>query len=119
MPQAPRRPCRQPGCPALVGRTDKGFCDQHRKKYMRDIDQRRGTATERGYSARWGRFRSAVLAERPLCEVCPAAAQEVHHSPPVDGPDDPRFFDPEAVVALCKSCHSAVTMKMLNDLRKA
>jgi 5-methylcytosine-specific restriction endonuclease McrA len=60
-----------------------------------------------------------ILAERPLCEVCGRGAHEVHHSPPVSGPDDPRFFDPSAVVGLCKSCHSAATMKMLNEQRKA
>ncbi len=119
MPVAPKSPCLHPGCRNLVSRGDKGRCPEHRKQHSKGIDQRRGTATERGYNARWGRFREMYLAEYPLCAVCGRGAQEVHHRVPVTGPDDPSFFDPSAVVGLCKPCHSAETMKMINEQRRA
>ena len=117
-PMAPRSPCLHPGCPNLVSRGEKGRCPEHRKRYALAIDQRRGTATDRGYDARWGRFRVWYLRQHPLCACgCRGVAVEVHHLVPVSGPDDERFFDVTNVVGLTKACHSRETMKMLNARR--
>ncbi len=119
-PMAPRTPCLHPGCPALVNRGDKGRCEAHRKGYMRSIDRNRGTATERGYDSRWGRFRTMFLNEHPLCGCgCERASVEIHHLTPVSGPDDPLFYEESNLIALTKECHSRATMKMLNERRKA
>ena len=118
-PMAPRSPCLHPGCPALVSRGDKGRCPTHRKAYDQAIYRERGSAATRGYGPRWLRFRQMFLAEFPLCANCGRGAEEVHHLIPVSGPDDPTFFDPSHVVALCKPCHSAETMRMLNARRRA
>lgn len=119
-PMAPRTPCRHPLCPALVTRTDKGFCEKHRKAYMQNIDQNRPTATARGYDSRWGRFRVWFLRQHPMCFCgCGRPAMEVHHLTPASGPDDPNFYNVDGLVALSKECHSRETMKMLNERRKA
>ena len=120
MPYAPKSPCLHPGCSALVSRGEKGRCPQHRKAYEKGLDQYRETATARGYDSRWARFRDWYLNQHPLCGCgCGRVAQEVHHLIPVTGPDDPRFYDVDGLVALSKGCHSRATMKMLNERRKA
>jgi 5-methylcytosine-specific restriction protein A len=107
-------------CPELVTRADKGFCEKHRKAYSQAVDRNRGTATERGYDSRWGKFRVSYLRRHPICTCgCGGAAQEIHHIEPVKGPDDPLFYEESNLLALTKSCHSAVTMKALRERREA
>lgn len=43
---------------------------------------------------------------------------DVDHIIPVDGPDDPRFWDPENHQSLCHACHSAKTMAEQNERRR-
>jgi 5-methylcytosine-specific restriction enzyme A len=102
----------------LIGREDRGRCPEHRKQYERAIYRERGSAADRGYGSRWLHFRQMVLRESPLCASCGKAAQEVHHLIPVSGSNDERFFDKTNVVSLCKPCHSAETMRMLNERRR-
>jgi 5-methylcytosine-specific restriction protein A len=40
---------------------------------------------------------------------CHAPAEHVDHVEAVDGPDDPRFWDPTCHQPLCASCHSRKT----------
>jgi len=120
MPMAPRSPCLHPGCPALVSRGDKGRCPEHRKSYEQAIYRERGSAANRGYNARWSRFRIMYLNEHPVCACgCGRGAVEIQHLIPVTGPDDPLFYEESNLVALTKECHSRETMKMLNERRKA
>jgi len=119
-PMAPKSPCLHPGCPALVSRGNKGRCEAHRKKYNQAIDRDRGTATQRGYNSRWGKYRAWYLAQHPLCACgCERGAVEIHHLIPVSGPDDPLFFEESNLAGLTKECHSRETMKMLNERRRA
>jgi 5-methylcytosine-specific restriction protein A len=118
MPMAPKSPCLFPGCRNLVSRGERR-CPDHKKQENRREYRERGSAADRGYGPRWLRFRQMVLRESPLCSSCGQAAQEVHHLRPVNGPDDDGFFDETNVVSLCKPCHSAATMRMLNERRKA
>lgn len=118
MPFAPKSPCLHPGCLALVSRGDKGRCEAHRKVYNRRSYEERGSASTRGYDARWSAFRGMYLREHPLCACgCGKAAVEIHHIVPVTGPDDPNFYLESNLAGLTKECHSRETMKALNEQR--
>jgi len=113
MPQRPKRPCRHPGCPALV---ESSYCDKHKKQDARRYDQQRGSANKRGYTYRWQRYRKYFLAHNPLCCECERQgmikpATDVDHIQAVSGPSDPLFWEPSNHQALCHSCHSEKTAK--------
>ena len=62
----PLRPCTYPGRVELVG---SGRCPQHRRQAQRQLAERRGSASARGYDRDWEAARRAYLAEYPLCEI--------------------------------------------------
>lgn len=109
MPFQPLRPCLEPRCPALVR---SGRCQTHAHlSPARFADQRRGTATQRGYGAAWRRLRDAVLREEPLCRICseerrvePATTVD-HIIPRAAGGDDSR----ENLRGLCSYHHRKKT----------
>jgi 5-methylcytosine-specific restriction endonuclease McrA len=76
--------------------------------------QRRKKTAERGYGYRWQKYRLAFLRDHPICVRCEAdgkltPATQVDHVVPVNGADDPAFFEPSNHQALCQSCHSTKT----------
>ncbi|CAM3092473.1 HNH endonuclease [Paracoccus nototheniae] len=80
------------------------FSPKHKPK----IPEARGTARERGYSARWDRFSLTHLQKHPLCEYCLAdgrvtAAVLVDHDLPHRG--DPVLFWDNTFTSLCKMHH--------------
>jgi len=110
MPSKPKKICSYPGCPNV---TTERYCAEHKKsmnnnyyKYGRD------PATKGRFDARWRKVREAYLSAHPLCVHCLeqgfyVPATEVHHiSPLSEGGDD----SDENLMALCKSCHSRITM---------
>ncbi len=110
MPRA-LKTCSQVGCPELV---EKGRCDSHK----REAEQRRGTATERGYGHRHREsFRKAVLRRDPLCRCQDAhakhcagyAASTVADHHPRDRRELERLGlnpnDPQYGRGLCAPCH--------------
>ena len=114
MPRKPKRPCSYPGCSHL---TDGQYCDEHRKiaqhyynRYQRDPD------TQKRYGRAWRRIRLQYIQAHPLCEQCElegrlTLAEEVHHILPLaNGGTN----DEDNLVALCKSCHSKVTISSTN-----
>lgn len=108
MVQKPKKPCSQPGCSAL---TRERFCDNHKKR----DDLKRGTASERGYDARWRKARKHFLTLNPLCVHCSkdgkiAVATVVDHIKPHKG-NRIMFWDRFNWQALCASCHSKKTAK--------
>lgn len=111
-PRAPR-PCAEPGCPELVqGRR----CKAHAQAQWRRYDEARGTAAQRGYTARWSRARGRFLAKHPFCGHCKAedqvtVATEVDHIVPVDGADDPLFWDESNWQGLCGTHHRRKTAR--------
>ena len=110
MPYAPRKPCCQPGCAALV-RVSERYCTAHRRAARTQVDERRGSSAERGYGRTWRRVRLMVLADEPLCRMCKAdgrltAASEVDH---IDG--DSRNNQRGNLRPLCKPCHSRRTAR--------
>lgn len=104
MPMLPSRPCRHPGCPALV-ETPARYCQAHVGEEDAQDRDRRGGSAERGYTYQWRKIRLIKLRQNPICETtnCGHAANEVHHQ---DG--NPRNNTPENLKALCKPCHSAI-----------
>ncbi len=105
MATAVRRPCAQPGCPALVL---KGRCPEHTTENTRRIDRYRGSRHERGYDATWEATRDRIL-ERDfhLCQVClTRTAGEVDHVVPKEagGSDDDNNLQ-----SICSICHDIKT----------
>jgi 5-methylcytosine-specific restriction enzyme A len=67
VPSTPLRPCGHPGCGKLV---KQGRCELHRKQECKEVDVRRGSAHERGYTAQWAKYSKARLRQYPLCMEC-------------------------------------------------
>lgn len=89
-PWLPLPPCRHPGCPNLQTRERNGFCEQHQAEAERR--QHRGRfrtpPRQRGYDRTYWLNREALLARRPLCELCRqegrvTLAEQVHHRRPL------------------------------------
>ena len=105
--------CRQPV---------RGRCERCTKAKANAYDRQRGTASERGYGARWTKYRAWFKDNWPLCGDRPESAPPtddsqcrrvgldvpmnvVDHIVPVTGPDDPTFYRPECHQSLCDQCH--------------
>lgn len=101
MPHRAARACVVPGCPNLVRGRDSR-CPEHQREYEARQDARRGTASERGYDARWQKIRDRFLGDHPFCEICGEPATVAHHivRRREGGGDTPRNL-----MALCASCH--------------
>lgn len=109
MPDRAPAPC--PDCGVLVH--GGGRCERHRKATRRESDARRGSAAERGYDARWRRYRVEYLRLHPLCAECErngqiTAASVVDHIKPHKG-NVVSFWDPANHQPLCKPCHDHKT----------
>ena len=108
MPKHPKRPCRYPGCPNLC---ESGtYCPEHSAE---SPDRLRGSATERGYDAKWRRARKLFLQRHPLCANCLSQgvltpATVVDHIVPHRG-DHRLFWDEQNWQPLCKACHDRKT----------
>ena len=108
MPKHPKRPCRYPGCPNLC---ESGtYCPEHSAE---SPDRLRGSATERGYDAKWRRARKRFLQSHPLCANCLSQgvltpATVVDHIVPHRG-DHRLFWDEQNWQPLCKACHDRKT----------
>lgn len=104
-PQRPARPCAHPGCPALVREGSR--CPAHQLP-----EAPRPNANQRGYGWDWSKRSQAYLAAHPTCERCGGRSTDAHHVHGIGA-------DPEGVVlmALCHSCHSALTRRHTNAKR--
>jgi 5-methylcytosine-specific restriction enzyme A len=117
MPSRPLRPCPVSNCPELV---EKGRCPTH----TAEQERRRGTATERGYDAKWERYSKRFRARHPLCgdrdaDAYPSSASKcamagrvtasevTHHIRP-HRRNRALFLDRRNHEALCAACHNAV-----------
>lgn len=114
MPRRAAHPCAWPGCPNLAEPGHR-YCPEHERQVQKEYDQKRGTAAQRGYDARWRRLRKMFLAANPVCadpfgiharngEVVPAT--DVDHIVPkrCGGTDEWSNLQ-----ALCHACHSRKT----------
>ncbi|GHU78202.1 hypothetical protein AGMMS49992_28250 [Clostridia bacterium] len=111
MPNKPKHPCNYQGCPAL---THNRFCETHTVTNARQYEQySRPPDTWKLYGRTWRAVRKRFLTEHPLCEECErrgrlAPAHEIHHKIPLR---DGGTHDPMNLAALCKPCHSAITIR--------
>ncbi|MFK3938927.1 HNH endonuclease [Alkalihalobacillus sp. NPDC078783] len=108
MPSKPRRPCNHVGCTVI---TDQPYCNKHKvvAKASKDFDNRRGSASSRGYDARWRKARKMYLRRNPLCVRCEmnndlVSATIVDHIKPYEV-DMQLFWNEKNWQALCKTCH--------------
>jgi len=111
-PYAPAHPCGFPRCPVLVDSAHRR-CEKHRNQEQKEINQRRGSAADQGYNARWRAARKRFLLNHPLCANCQKAGQitaatVVDHIIPHKG-DQRLFWDESNWQVLCKRCHDRKT----------
>ncbi len=104
MPRKPKRPCRKPGCPALI--EGGGWCGKHKPKD-------RPSAAKRGYGSKWRTYRESYLRRYRWCVACKAdghrtPATVVDHIVPHQG-DMVLFWKKSNHQALCKPCHDRKT----------
>lgn len=102
MPNRSLKPCSYPNCPNL---TQGGLCDTHKRQRTQRYEAERGTATERGYDARWHKVRGHKLAQDPLCERCKRQGHDrvavlVHHKD-----RNPKNNQWENLESICNPCH--------------
>ena len=112
MPTRPARICGQAGCSELVY-DGSGRCEKHRRQTRREQDERRGSAHERGYTARWSKASKRYLRQHPLCEPCLTkgiieVAEVVDHKIPHKG-DPILFWDENNWQSMSKRCHDIKT----------
>jgi len=112
MPDAPVRPCQQPGCTAYA--QQRGRCAEHAAK----AERARGTTKERGYAGDWPTVRKRVLARDGYeCQIqthCGRGvgrqfgdtATEVDHIEPIDKHPELRLVMTN-LQASCKPCNAA------------
>ena len=114
----PLRPCRHPGCPALIR---EGYCPQHKPSKA----PRRVSAEYHGWYSLpvWTEdLRPAQLLREPWCRACAkrgvrTRATVVDHVTPHRG-DWALFIDPANHQSLCKSCHDRKTAKEMAEERR-
>lgn len=113
MPTLPPKPCRHHGCAQLV-RDGSGYCGNHQgdRRINRFGDDRRGSASSRGYGSDWRVLRDQVMQrDGGLCQPCrqlgrvSVAKQVDHVVPKAEGGTD----DLANLQAICPACHAAKT----------
>lgn len=87
-----------------------------RIEQRREADQRRGSASARGYNHRWSKARDTHLLNHPLCVGCDAvgivtAASVVDHVDPHHG-DPEKFWDTSMWQSCCKWHHDSVKQQL-------
>jgi len=86
----------------------------HQPRRCEPRPRERRSAAQRGYGAAWQRYRLTFLAAHPWCVECErqgrmVPATDVDHIVPIDGPNDPRFWDATNHEGKCHSHHSQKT----------
>ena len=102
----PSKPCLDCG---VVFRFERGAsrarCDECDRKRQRQRDQRRGSASQRGYGEGWRTARAEVLdRDGWLCRYCGQPANSVDHVVPLA--EGGARLDPTNLVACCLRCNS-------------
>jgi len=100
MPPKIKKECSHPGCHEL---TIERYCPECQEKYgkqeQKAYDKRRGSSASRGYGSRWSKASKAFLSkpENQFCVLrlpgCTGIADTTDHIDPVDGPNDPKFWN--------------------------
>ncbi len=108
----PFKPCSKPGCPRL---SKDRFCPEHTKQENERLENKRGSASERGYDANWHKVSEMHLREFPLCTECEKqgraiAATLTHHIIPIA--KGGAVLDWDNLESNCEFCHD---VKHKND----
>lgn len=103
--------CRHPSCSVLIDCA--GLCETHTRLMQKQVDSKRGSAHQRGYTSRWQKARETYLQRNPLCKSHEAKgviveATIVDHIIPHKG-DQKLFWDTSNWQSLCKTCHDKKT----------
>lgn len=94
------------GCGYKIAHGEPCPCQRARAKAKAArLDERRGSASERGYGTAWQKARAGFLRSHPSCAMCGAAASVVDHIVPHRGDQD-LFWRHSNWQALCTPCHS-------------
>lgn len=110
------RPCTWPGCGNLV---QSGRCAKHRQQADRELAERRGSASARGYDHDWELARRVYLAAHPFCEIAVKCnglplhrrvATAVDHIVPISRGG--ARLDPANLQSACWACHSWKTVTL-------
>jgi 5-methylcytosine-specific restriction protein A len=116
MPNKPRTPCHYRNCANLCPNGEY-YCDEHKDKARKEYEHyHRGYKPSERYGYTWRKIRQAYVQAHPLCEECLkkgilTPVQEVHHIVPLGEGGTNDFSN---LMSLCKSCHSAITLKANN-----
>jgi 5-methylcytosine-specific restriction protein A len=131
MPNRPRRPCKQPGCPALVV---SGYCPLHAhligteiKARFKALEARRPEHHAFYHTYRWTLVSRLHRAREPLCRRCKQEGRVVcgeltHHNPPLEdllrNGKDP--YNEQYLETLCNDHHQAElsAKRSLNNAKK-
>ncbi len=111
MPWAPRHPCAERDCRALV-QQGVARCPAHTRHRQRVDRAQRGSAAARGYDAAWEQVRADYARAHPWCEPCLAIGQRVpvaivdHRVPIKQGG---ARLDPSNLESECRSHHARKT----------
>jgi 5-methylcytosine-specific restriction enzyme A len=120
MPPRPKRPCKKPGCPALVNPDEGQYCPKHLPMQQRDtrsrfdaLDRRKTAETKAFYSsAQWTLTSKMHRQKEPLCRRCKkngyvVQGELVHHNPPLEEllKTGGNPFSDDNLETLCTSCH--------------
>jgi 5-methylcytosine-specific restriction protein A len=109
--------CAYSGCPNL---TDGYYCPEHAKVMAKQYNRyQRDPAINKRYGMQWRKIRARFIQANPLCAECKrqgrfTPATEVHHVKPLS---EGGTHNPENLMSLCHSCHSAITMAANNARR--
>lgn len=81
----------------------------------REVDDKRGSSTQRGYGHKWRKARERHLKQEPCCRICRAngvvtAADVVDHIVPHKG-NKKLFWNSSNWQSLCTSCHNSKTAR--------
>ena len=105
------KPCKFPMCPNLC---EGRYCEQHKaleKSSWKECKRDTKVMNAR-YGREWKRIRAMFIDGHPFCEICLkdnkfTHTEEVHHILPLSKGGTHSFGN---LQALCKSCHSRITM---------
>ncbi len=116
MPTAPLRPCRHPGCGALV-KSGVGYCAAHvtsSASYRADKARADETHVRMRRASNWRKVSELVRQRCPLCcdpfnrhGDMPEPARQVHHVESFEQRPD-LAFDLSNLAAVCTGCHAEV-----------
>lgn len=115
------KPCRYPGCSAVVPLAESrecfGYCGKHKTEggMFKELTKERLSFYQ---TKAWRQLRRIKLGRQPVCERCRVAlATEVHHIENARGNEEGRL-DLDNLQSLCHRCHSSETVGEINNRRR-